>query len=148
MAYNVYRGATKVASEITDKTFEDTGLTASTAYKYKVEDTVTLLVSDILDVTTKAPTVIPVTSVAVAPKNATGTTGTASTKQFTATVLPATATNKTVSWTIAPTTTGVTINSSGLVSWTDAVAPVTLTITGKDSTGTVSDTGSLVLSAP
>lgn len=148
MAYNVYRGDTKVASAITAKTFEDTGLTASTAYKYKVEDTVTLLFSDILDVTTAAPTVIPVDTVTVAPKNATGATGTAGTKQFTATVLPSTATNKTVTWTVAPTTTGVTINSSGLVSWTDAVAPVTLTITGKDSTGTKSDTGSLVLSAP
>lgn len=67
------------------------------------------------------PAVIAVESITIAPKNATGTSLETGEKQFTATVLPAIATDKTVTWAVTIPKAGLTIDSKGLAKWTNVV---------------------------
>lgn len=92
--------------------------------------------------------VIPVTSVTLSPKTSTGETGTAGTRQLTGTIAPTTATNKKMTYAIAPVTDGLAVNGSGLISWTDTVAPGTYTTTVTTTDGSKKDTHVLILSAP
>lgn len=92
---------------------------------------------------------IAVTGVTIAPKNATGTTGTAGTKQFTGTIAPTNAANKGMTYTISPTTAGYSIGAStGLVSWTDVAVPAVITVTVTTTDGSKTDTGTLTTTAP
>lgn len=90
---------------------------------------------------------IAVTGVTIAPKTAAGESGTAGSEQLTSTVVPANATNNAVTYSVAPTTAGLTINASGKLSWTDAVAEGTYTVTVKTADGNKTDTSVLTLSA-
>ena len=91
---------------------------------------------------------INVTGVTLSPKTSNGESGTAGTRQLTATVAPANATNKSVSYAIAPTTSGLSVNNSGLISWTDAVAEGTYTTTVTTTDGAKTDTHVLTLTDP
>ena len=55
----------------------------------------------------------PVIGVTVTPKTSSAVAGTAGNRQLTATVAPQNATNKTVTYSIAPVTSGLTVSSSG-----------------------------------
>ncbi len=102
---------------------------------------------DTCTVTVNEP-VVNVTGVTVAPKTSTGETGTAGERQLTATVAPANATNKAVTYSIAPATTGLAVSASGKITWTDAVPAGEYTTTVKTTDGNKSDTHTLTLSDP
>lgn len=150
--YNVYQDGTKTKTGITDKTVDITGLTPETTYKFQVTSETDGEESDKsneISVKTLAPESVKVTGVTVAPKNATGTTGTAGTKQFNATVAPTNATNKEVKFSIAPTTAGITVDAStGLVSFTAEAEEAVITVTATTTDQNKTDTGTLTLSAP
>lgn len=93
---------------------------------------------------------VPVTGVTVSPKTATGTSGVAGTKQFSATVEPANATNKAVTWAVVDgdggAVEGLTISTAGLASWTDAVTTGAYTVKVTTADGAKTATASLTLS--
>lgn len=149
--FNVYQDGTKVKSDLTAPPTTISGLTPATKYVFRVSrvlDGTESELSESLTVSTIASS-IAVTGVTIAPKNATGTTGTAGTKQFSATVAPAGATNKAVTYSIAPATSGYSIApSTGLVSWTEAASPAVITVTVTTADGAKKDTGTLTTTAP
>ena len=93
---------------------------------------------------------VPVTGVTVAPKTATGTSGEAGSKQFSATVEPANATNKAVTWAVVDgdgdAVEGLTISTAGLASWTDAVTTGAYTVKVTTTDGAKTATATLTLS--
>ncbi len=91
---------------------------------------------------------IAVTGVTVSPKTSNGESGTAGTRQLTATVAPSNATNKSVSYAIAPTTSGLSVNASGLISWGADVPEGTYTTTVTTADGSKTDTHVLTLTEP
>lgn len=91
---------------------------------------------------------IAVTGVTLSPKTSSAESGTAGTRQLTATVAPANATNKNVSYAIVPTTSGLSVNNSGLISWSDAVQAGTYTTTVTTTDGNKTDTHVLTLIEP
>lgn len=91
---------------------------------------------------------IDVTGVTLSPKTSSAEAGTADERQLTTTVAPANATNKAVTYAIAPTTSGLTVTNAGLVSWTDAVVAGTYTTTVTTTDGTKKDTHVLTLTEP
>ena len=149
--YNVYQDSVKVKEGIAAPPVDITGLSPETEYNFQVSsvlDGVESELSESLTVSTIA-SAISVTGVTIAPKNATGTTGTANTKQFSATVAPAGATNKAVTYSMTPTTAGYSIApSTGLVSWTEVAAPAVITVTVTTTDGAKKDTGTLTTTAP
>ncbi|MGJ8731443.1 phage major tail protein, TP901-1 family [Listeria aquatica] len=89
---------------------------------------------------------VAVESVALSPKTLTGTSGTASNKQLSATLTPENADTE-LTYSVSPTTTGLTVDGTGKVSWTASVAAGTYTITAKaTSDNTKKDTATLTLS--
>lgn len=91
---------------------------------------------------------IKVTGVTLSPKTSTAVSGTAGKRQLSADVAPTNATNKTVSYAIAPAKSGLTVNNSGLISWTDAVPAAEYTTTVTTADGAKKDTHVLTLTAP
>lgn len=91
---------------------------------------------------------IAVTAVTLTPKTSTAEAGTAGTRQLSAAVAPTNATNKAVTYAIAPATTGLTVNASGLISWTDAVPAGVYTTTVTTTSGAKKDTHALTLTEP
>lgn len=98
-------------------------------------------------VTVKEP-VVDVTGVTLSPKTSSAEAGTADERQLTATVAPSGASNKAVTYAIAPTTTGLSVSNAGLISWTDAVAAGTYTTTVTTTDGAKTDTHVLTLTDP
>ncbi|WP_313430021.1 putative Ig domain-containing protein [Siminovitchia terrae] len=91
---------------------------------------------------------IAVTGVSLSPKTSSAEAGTAGTRQLTATVAPTNATNKNVSYAIAPTTNGLSVNTSGLISWSEDVPAGTYTTTVTTADGAKKDTHVLTLTEP
>ena len=93
---------------------------------------------------------VSVTGVTISPETATGISGEAGTKQFSATVEPANATNKTVTWTVidedGDAVEGLTISTAGLASWTDAVTTGAYTVKVTTTDGAKTATATLTLS--
>ena|SRR5699024_3315679 len=102
---------------------------------------------DTCTVTVEDP-VINVTGVTLSPKTSSAESGTAGTRQLTATVAPADATDKAVTYAIAPATTGLTVNASGLISWTADVPANDYTTTVTTADGKFTDTHVLTLTEP
>lgn len=88
---------------------------------------------------------IAVTGVTLAPKTLSGTEGTAGSGQLTHTVAPAGATNKAVTYSVAPTTAGLAVTNAGLVSWTDTVPAGAYTVTVKTTDQSKTDTAILTI---
>lgn len=86
-----------------------------------------------LQTTAPAPVVVPVTSVALNKTTSTGTVG--GSEQLTVTVLPADATDKSVTWSSSGAE--ATVSSTGLVSFVSA-GTVTITVTSTDGSHTAS----------
>lgn len=146
--YNIYQDDVKVSTGITAPPKVITGLTSGTAYKFEVTEDIDGVESP-KSVALNVTTTVAVTGVTMSPKNATGTTGTAGTKQFTGTVAPANATDKTVKYTITPATAGYSINAStGKLDWTDVAVPAVITVTATTTDGAKTDTGTLTTTAP
>lgn len=91
---------------------------------------------------------IAVTGVTLSPKTSTAVAGTAGNRQLSATVSPANATNKTITYSIAPATAGLAVTSGGNITWTDAVPAGEYTTTGKTVDGNKTDTHVLTLTEP
>lgn len=91
---------------------------------------------------------IAVTGITLTPENMTAISGTASNRQLTPTVAPTNATNKAVTYSVSPTTTGLAVNASGVLSWSDAVPTGKYTVTATTADGNKTDTSTLVLSEP
>ncbi len=91
---------------------------------------------------------IAVTGVTLSPKNSNAEAGTAGTRQLTATVAPSNATNKKVSYAIAPTTEGLSVNANGLIAWNADVPAGTYTTTVTTVDGNKTDTHVLTLTEP
>lgn len=101
--------------------------------------------SERVDISSFKTLPIVVTGVTLSPKTSTGESGTASTRQLTATVAPTGVTNKTITYAIAPTTAGLSVSNAGLITWTDAVAAGTYTTTVTTTDGAKKDTHVLTL---
>lgn len=149
--FNVYQDGAKVKSDLTAPPTTISGLTPATEYVFQVTrvlDGTESELSESLTVSTIASS-IAVTGVTIAPKNATGTTGTAGTKAFTATIAPAGATNQGKTFSLSPATSGYSIApTTGLVSWTAEAAPAVLTVTVTTADQAKTDTGTLTTTAP
>lgn len=92
--------------------------------------------------------VINVTGVALSPKTSNGEAGTEGTRQLTATVEPTNATNKSVSYAITPSATGLSVNNSGLISWSADTPAGEYTTTVTTDDGDYTDTHVLTLTEP
>lgn len=92
--------------------------------------------------------VIDVTGVTVSPKISNAESGTAGTRQLTDTVEPTNATNKSVSYAIAPSATGLSVNNSGLISWSAETPAGSYTTTVTTVDGSHTDTHALTLTEP
>lgn len=97
--------------------------------------------------TLTAPVVV-VTGVTVAPKTVSGEEGTAGSEQLTHTVAPAGAANKAVTYSIAPTTAGLSVTNAGLVTWDDTVPVGTYTVTVTTTDQAKVDTSVLTMTTP
>lgn len=91
---------------------------------------------------------IAVTGVTLSPKTSSAEAGTAGTRQLTATVAPSNATNKSVSYAIAPTTSGLSVSTSCLISWSADVPAGEYTTTVTTADGAKKDTHVLTLTEP
>lgn len=89
-----------------------------------------------------------VTGVTLTPKTSAGETGTAGSKQLSAAVAPGTATNKAVTYVIAPSDTGLSVSATGLIEWTDTTTANTYTTTVTTMDGSKKDTHVLTLTDP
>lgn len=147
MAYNVYQGDNLIAEKITEKEYTAEGLTPNTEYSFSVSEVIGDKESEKATITVKTKPVN-VTGVELSPKNMTGEAGTASNRQLNPTVAPENATNKGVTYSVEPTAEGLTINSSGVLVWTDAVGAGEYTVTVKTTDGNKTATSTLTLSAP
>lgn len=147
MAYNVYKGDTLIAERITEKEYTAEGLTPNTEYSFSVSEIIGDQESEKATITVKTKP-IDVTGVTLAPKTKTADSGTAGSEQLTATVAPANATNKAVTYSVEPTTAGLTVNDSGVLAWTDAVGAGEYTVTVTTTDGNKAATSTLTLSEP
>lgn len=91
---------------------------------------------------------IKVTGVELTPKTMTGEVGKRETRQLTATVAPENATNKAVTYSVTPNTEGITVDASGVLSWTEVVNVGEYTVTVKTTDGNKTATSTINLSAP
>ncbi|MCM3111677.1 phage tail protein [Lederbergia lenta] len=147
MAYNVYQGDNLIAEKVEGKEYTVSGLTPNTEYSFSVSEVIGEEKSEKATVTVKTLP-IKVTGVTLSPKTSNAESGTAGERQVTATVAPANATNKNVTYSIAPQTTGLTISSSGLIKWTADVPAGEYTTTVKTTDGNKTDTHKLTLTEP
>lgn len=91
---------------------------------------------------------IAVTGVTLTPKTSSAEAGTAGTRQLSAAVAPSDATNKAVSYAIAPSTTGLSVNDRGLISWDETVPAGKYTTTVTTEDGNKTDIHVLTLTEP
>ena len=147
MGYNVYQGDNLIAENIEEKEYTVEGLTPNTEYSFSVSEVIGDEESEkaSITVTTKP---VNVTGVTLSPKTSTGETGTTGERQLTATVAPANATNKAVTYSIAPSATGLAVNASGKITWTVETPAGAYTTTVKTADGNKTDTHVLTLSNP
>lgn len=128
--YNIYRDDVKVAEGLTAHSFEDTGLSPATTYKYKVEAVSGDLsvMSDEITVTT-----LPIAVTGVTMDKAIADVAVGGTVKLTPTVTPANATDKSGAWSSSDT--AVATVSGGTVTVKAAAtvgATTTVTFTTKD----------------
>ena len=86
-------------------------------------------------------------SIAVTPKTSTAVAGTLGTRQLTVKVLPEDMEDKSVTYKIEPDTQGLSVTSTGLISWTAEVPEGVYTTTVTTNHGTLTDTNVLTLTA-
>lgn len=147
MGYNVYQGDELIAENIKEKEYTAEGLTPNTEYSFSVSEVKGDKESEKATVTVKTKP-IAVTGVTLSPKTSSGEAGTSGERQLTATVAPSNATNKAVTYAIAPTTSGLAVNASGKITWTGDVPAGEYTTTVKTTDGSKTDTHILTLTEP
>lgn len=146
MAYNVYKGDEKIAT-VDEKEYTVTDLEPNTEYSFSVSQVVDGKESEKANITVKTKP-INVTGVTVEPKTLQADAGKADGANVSATVQPANATNKAVTYKVEPTTDGLSVNASGRVEWTANVPVGEYTITATTADGNKTDTCTLTLKEP
>lgn len=147
MAYNVYKNDELIAEGIEEKTHKVTGLKPDTSYTFAVTEVLGDKESGKAEIEVKTKPVL-VTGVEMTPKNMTGEAGTAGERQMSAVVSPSTATNKKVTYSVTPQTSGLSISASGLLKWSDAVPANTYSVKAKSEDGNKEAVSTLTLSEP
>lgn len=147
MAYNVYQGDNLIAEKITEKEYTAEGLTPNTEYSFSVSEIIGEKESEKATITVKTKP-INVTGVTLTPKTSTADSGKADGANIAATVAPANASNKSVTYSVAPQTEGLSVNNDGRIAWTTAVPSGTYTTTVKTADGNKTDTHVLTLKDP
>lgn len=149
MPFKIYKGDTVVAEGESPLTITgiapNTDVVAGEYQAVRVEDG---RESKKVDIPAFKTLPIAVTGVTLSPKTSNAEAGTAGTRQLTAAVLPSNATNKSVSYAIAPTTSGLSVNASGLILWSEDVPAGTYTTTVTTVDGNKKDTHVLTLTEP
>lgn len=146
MAYKIYQGDNEIATT-DDKEYTVEGLTPNTDYSFSVSEVISGVESEKATVSIKTKP-ISVTGVTLSPKTSTGETGTSGERQLTATVAPSNATNKAITYSIAPSATGLAVNASGKITWSAETPAGTYTTTVKTTDGNKTDAHVLTLSNP
>lgn len=149
MPFKIYRGEIVIAEG--ESPLEITGVGADTEVadgEYQATRIDGDRESDRVDIPSFKTSPIAVTGVTLSPKTSTAEAGTAGSRQLSATVSPANATDKSVSYSIAPTTTGLTVSNSGLIEWTEDVPAGQYTTTVTTDDGGKTDTHTLTLTEP
>ena len=149
MSYKIYKGDAVVVEG--ESPLAITSIVPNTTVEigeYKVTRIDGERESEKVDIPSFKTLPIAVTGVTLSPKTSTAEFGKADGANLTAAVAPANATNKTDSYSIAPTTAGLTVSASGRVEWTVAVPPGTYTTTVKTADGSKTDTHVLTLTPP
>ncbi|WP_180321501.1 putative Ig domain-containing protein [Cytobacillus horneckiae] len=149
MPYKIYKGDTVVVegeSPLTIAGINPNTNVASGEYQVvRVEDE---RESERVDIPSFKTLPIAVTGVTLSPKTSNAEAGTAGTRQLSSTIAPSNATNKAVTYAIAPTTSGLSVNASGLISWAENVPAGTYTTTVTTADGAKKDTHVLTLTEP
>ena len=149
MSFKIYKGDAVVVEGESPLTI--TGVAPNTnvaSGEYKVTRVDGERESEKVDIPSFKTLPIVVTGVTLSPKTSSAEAGAAESRQISATVSPANATNKSVSYAIAPTTAGLTVSNSGLIAWTAAVPAGTYTTTVTTADGAKKDTHVLTLTVP
>lgn len=147
--FRIYKGDTLVVEGESPQTIAGIGSNKDVAKgEYQVARVKGETESEKIDIPSFKTLPISVTGVTLSPKTSTAVAGTAGNRQLSATVTPANATNKTVTYSIAPATTGLAVTSGGNITWTDAVPAGEYTTTGKTADGNKTDTHVLTLTEP
>ena len=149
MSFKIYKGDDVVAEGASPLEIKGIGANKSVAkgeyQAVRVEDDKE---SERVDIPAFKTLPIKVTGVTLAPNNMTGTEGEKSNRQLTATVAPSNATNKKVTYSVAPATDGLTVSTDGVLAWTADVPAGEYTVTVTTEDGKKTDTSKLVLSKP
>lgn len=149
MSFKIYKGDEVITEG--ESPLEITGLGANKNIEKGVYQAVRVSgdnESERVDIPTFKTLPIKVTGVTLAPNNMTGVAGTEGDRQLNPTIAPSDATNKKVTYAVAPATTGLSVNASGTLAWTDAVPADEYTVTVTTDDGKKTDTSKLTLSAP
>lgn len=149
MPFRIYKGDTVVSEGESPLEIKGIGANKDVAkgeyQAVRVEDD---RESDKVDIPAFKTLPIPVTGVTLSPKNSSAEAGTEGTRQLTATVAPSNATNKSVSYAIAPSATGLSVSNSGLISWSEDTPAGEYTTTVTTDDGSHTDTHVLTLTKP
>lgn len=147
MAYNVYKNDELIAEGIEETSYTVTGLKPDTEYTFKVSEVKGDLVSGKSSVTVKTEAT-GVTSVELSPKNMSATAGAAGDRNLSPNVLPKSASNKDVSYSVSPSANGLNVSSDGVLSWTDETPAGTYTVAVRTADGGHTAESKLTLSEP
>ncbi|WP_342505870.1 putative Ig domain-containing protein [Sporosarcina sp. FSL K6-2383] len=148
-SFRVYKGATLVVEG--DSPLSITGVAPNTAVAngdYQATRVVDGNESVKVDIPAFTTLPITVTGVTLTPKTSSAESGTAGSRQLAAAVAPADATNKAVTYSIAPSTTGLSVSGTGLIEWDDTVVDGVYTTTVTTTDGSKTDTHVLTLTTP
>ncbi|WP_342512258.1 putative Ig domain-containing protein [Sporosarcina sp. FSL K6-1522] len=147
--FKIYKGATMVKEGVSPLAI--TGIAPNTAVAKGDYQAVRVLdgkESAKVDIPAFTTLPISVTGVTLTPKTSSAESGTAASRQLAAAVAPANATNKAVTYSIAPTTAGLSVSATGLIEWDDSVADGVYTTTVTTTDGNHTDTHVLTLTTP
>ncbi len=148
-SFRVYKGAALVVEG--DSPLTLTGVAPNTAVAsgdYQATRVLDGKESARVDIPAFTTLPISVTGVTLTPKTSSAESGTAASRQLAAAVAPANATNKAVTYSIAPTTAGLSVSGTGLIVWDDTVPVGVYTTTVTTTDGNRTDTHVLTLTTP
>lgn len=140
--YNVYRDGEKVASGLSEKTFNDTGLIPNTSYEYQVSAENIIGESELSDPITVKTNYSTPSSVEISPK--TNNLEVDATRTLTATVQPSTA-KQTVTWSSSDDAIATVDNAGKVTAVGEGTATITATSTEKSD---VIDTATVNVTEP
>ncbi|MEK5038772.1 putative Ig domain-containing protein [Sporosarcina sp. FSL K6-3457] len=149
MTFRIYKGGSMVVEGVSPLAI--TGLLPDTTVangEYQVARVESGKESAKVDIPAFTTLPIKVTGVTLSPKTSSAEVGTVGSRQLTAAIEPINATNAAVTYSIAPTTAGLSVSTTGLIEWDDTVADGVYTTTVTTDDGGNTDTHVLTLTTP